>query len=66
LVAGAIQKTGEFYESLGLSIKASEYGVNQETIAKIVKRFEARGVNFGEKADITPAVVAEILEMSIA
>ena len=66
LVVGAIQKTGEFYESLGLPIKASEYGVNQETIAKIVKRFEARGVNFGEKADITPTVVAEILEMSIA
>jgi len=66
LVAGAIQKTGEFYESLGLPIKASEYGVNQETISKIVKRFEERGVNFGEKADITPSVVAEILEMSIA
>lgn len=66
LVAGAIQKTGEFYESLGLPIKASEYGVNQETIEKIKQRFEERGVNFGEKSDITPAVVAEILEMSIA
>lgn len=66
LVAGAIQKTGEFYESLGLPIKASEYGVNQDTIAKIKQRFEERGMNFGEKADITPEVVAEILEMSIA
>lgn len=66
LVAGAIQKTGEFYESLGLPIKASEYGVNQDTIGKIKQRFEERGMNFGEKADITPAVVAEILEMSIA
>ncbi len=66
LVAGAIQKTGEFYESLGLPIKASEYGVNQETIAKIKQRFVERCMNFGEKADITPEVVAEILEMSIA
>ncbi|MER0442289.1 iron-containing alcohol dehydrogenase [Emticicia sp. W12TSBA100-4] len=66
LVTGAIQKTGEFYESLGLPIKASEYGVNEETIGKIKQRFEERGVNFGEKSDITPAVVAEILEMSIA
>jgi len=66
LVAGAIQKTGEFYESLGLPIKASEYGVSQETIAKIKQRFVERGMNFGEKADITPEVVAEILEMSIA
>lgn len=66
LVSGAIQKTGEFYESLGLPIKASEYGVNEETIGKIKQRFEERGVNFGEKSDITPTVVAEILEMSIA
>ncbi len=66
LVTGAIQKTGEFYESLGLPIKASEYGVNHETIEKIKQRFVERGMNFGEKADITPAVVAEILEMSIA
>lgn len=66
LVAGAIQKTGEFYESLGLPIKASKYGVTHETIGKIKQRFEERGVNFGEKADITPEVVAEILEMSIA
>ncbi|GGD53707.1 alcohol dehydrogenase [Emticicia aquatilis] len=66
LVAGAIQKTGEFYESLGLPIKASEYGVNKETIEKIKQRFVERGMNFGEKADITPEVVAEILEMSIA
>ncbi|MFY7911652.1 MAG: iron-containing alcohol dehydrogenase, partial [Emticicia sp.] len=54
LVAGAIQKTGEFYESLGLPIKASEYGVNKETIEKIKQRFVERGMNFGEKADITP------------
>ena len=66
LVAGAIQKTGAFYESLGLPIKASEYGVNQETIAKIKQRFIERGVNFGEKADITPEAVEQILAMSIA
>jgi NADP-dependent alcohol dehydrogenase len=65
-VAGAIQKTGAFYESLGLPIKASEYGVNQETIAKIKQRFIERGVNFGEKADITPEAVEQILAMSIA
>lgn len=66
LVTGAIQKTGEFYESLGLPIKASEYGVTHETIERIKQRFVERGMNFGEKADITPEVVAEILEMSIA
>ena len=66
LVAGAIEKTTHFYESLGLPTKATAYGINQETIQKIVARFEARGTNFGEKADITPQVVAEILEMSIA
>lgn len=65
LVEGAIQKTIDFYESLGIPTKASAYGIGQETIDKIVKRFENGKVILGERGDITPAVVGEILEMSI-
>lgn len=66
LVEGAIQKTIEFYESLGIPTKASEYGIGQETIQEVVKRFEQRGMLFGENADVTPELVGEILELSIA
>jgi len=65
LVAGAIQKTADFYESLGIPTKASAYSIGRDTIEKIVQRFVERGMNFGEHADITPEVVGEILELSM-
>ncbi|WP_428665562.1 iron-containing alcohol dehydrogenase [Runella sp.] len=66
LVAGAIQKTADFYESLGIPTKANAYPINAETVREIVKRFSERGMNFGERADITPEVVGEILELSLS
>lgn len=66
LVARAIQKTAEFYESLGIPTKASTYNIDIDTIEKVVQRFLKRGVNFGEHADITPEVVGEILTLSIS
>ena len=66
LVAGAIQKTADFYESLGIPTKASAYAIPASTVTEVVQRFEARGMNFGERADITPQVVGEILELSLA
>lgn len=66
LVARAIQKTAEFYESLGIPTKASTYNIDIDTIEKVVQRFVKRGVNFGEHADITPEVVGEILTLSIS
>ena len=66
LVAGAIQKTADFYESLGIPTKASAYAIPASTVTEVVQRFEARGMNFGERADITPPVVGEILELSLA
>ncbi|MFN8348578.1 MAG: iron-containing alcohol dehydrogenase [Spirosomataceae bacterium] len=65
LVAGAIQKTADFYESLGIPTKASAYSVNTDTVGKVVQRFAERGMNFGEHADITPEVVGKILELSL-
>ncbi len=62
----AIQKTGEFYLALGLPVKASVYGVDEESIGKIKERFEKRGMKFGEHADIGPGDVENILKMSIS
>lgn len=66
IVTGAIQKTADFYESLGIPTKASAYAIPASTVTEVVQRFEARGMNFGELADITPQVVGEILELSLA
>lgn len=66
VVAGAIHKTADFYESLDIPTKASAYAIPASTVTEVVQRFEARGMNFGERADITPQVVGEILELSLA
>ncbi|MFN3589309.1 MAG: iron-containing alcohol dehydrogenase [Spirosomataceae bacterium] len=62
----AIEKTAAFYESLGIPTKASAYGIGAETVTEVKTRFEARGMNFGERATITPDAVEEILTASIA
>ena len=62
----AIEKTVEFFHTMGMKTKLSE---NTEDFAKtadfIVNRFEERGWKaLGEKQNITPEKVREIVEMS--
>jgi NADP-dependent alcohol dehydrogenase len=57
----AIVKTIEFFESLGLPTTLSAYNVGEQTIAKIVARFEKRPSKLGEKADIDFKQVEMIL-----
>lgn len=60
-IDAAIAKTITFFESLGLPTTLSAYNVGEETIAKIVARFEKRPYKLGEKADIDYKQVEEIL-----
>jgi NADP-dependent alcohol dehydrogenase len=58
----AIAKTREFYESLGIKTRLSDYGVTVATAAEVARRLQARGaLRLGERGDITPARVEEIL-----
>ncbi|HNW25533.1 MAG TPA: iron-containing alcohol dehydrogenase [Candidatus Gastranaerophilaceae bacterium] len=57
-----IKKTEEFFNSIGMKTKLSDYGINPQEAAKIVKeRLEQRKVVFGENNDITPQVAYEVL-----
>jgi len=64
-IDAAIEKTIAFFESVGLPTTLSAYGVAEETIAKIVTRFEKRGFKFGEKADIDFNEIEVILRIRI-
>jgi NADP-dependent alcohol dehydrogenase len=57
-----IQKTVDFFESVGLPTRLPDYDVPTETIDTICARFEKRGYKIGEKADIGPAEIRTILE----
>ncbi|WP_159521781.1 iron-containing alcohol dehydrogenase [Sunxiuqinia indica] len=56
-----IAKTIAFFESVGIKTNLSDYDVPKETIDRISNRFEERGFKFGEKGDIGPAEIKEIL-----
>lgn len=61
-----IQKTTEFYQSLGIETKLSAYTDKYEGTAQtIAKRFEERGIKgAGERGTVTPESVVEIVEHS--
>lgn len=57
-----IQKTVEFFESVGIQTKLPDYSVPVETIDTICTRFEKRRFKIGEKANIGPNEIRLILE----
>lgn len=57
-----IKKTQKFFESIGRRTKLSDYGIDKSDAAtKISQRFKERNINLGEKGNITPEDVYEIL-----
>ena len=59
----AIAKTREFFESLGVKTRLSEYGVKAEQIADVVAQLEAHGMTaLSETGKITLEVSRKILE----
>jgi NADP-dependent alcohol dehydrogenase len=60
-IDAAIAKTVEFVESVGLPTTLPDYNVPEESVTKIVTRFEKRGYKLGEKADIGYQEIEQIL-----
>jgi len=64
-IDAAIQKTEEFFRSLGVKTRLKEYGIT-EGYAEVAKRIAARGTALGEHDDIGPAEVDAILALCAA
>jgi NADP-dependent alcohol dehydrogenase len=59
----AIDRTVEFFESLGIKTRFSDYGIPEETIDKIVVRFKKRGWLWtGDRKLVTLTVLRKVLE----
>ena len=59
----AISKTRNFFESLGVKTRLSDYNIKEEQIEDIVKALENHGmVTLSETGDLTPSVSREILK----
>lgn len=62
----AIDKTVEFFESLGVPTRLSAYNVNGDTIDKIVARFEDRKwLELGDRGLTTPETTRKALELQM-
>ena len=57
----AIEKTENFFRSLGLSTRISEAEIGIETIESIADRFNKKGVTYGENKNVTGDVARRIL-----
>lgn len=59
----AIVKTEEFFNSIGMKTKLSDYNVDSiEAATKIKERFTQRGTLLGEDEKVTPEIVYEVLK----
>ncbi len=64
-IDAAIARTRSFYESLGIKTHLADYKVPATTAAEVARRLAARGLTaIGERGDITPARVEEILHLA--
>jgi NADP-dependent alcohol dehydrogenase len=62
-IDAAIKKTREFFESLGIKTRLSQYGVTADKIAGVVEQLKAHGMTaLSETQDITLDVSRKILE----
>jgi NADP-dependent alcohol dehydrogenase len=57
----AIQKTEAFFNSLGIKTRLSDYGIGEDVVNEIVRRFRERGLKLGEHGIVTPEHVEKIL-----
>ena len=65
-IDATIQKTVEFFESVGIKTKLADYGIGSEIIPKVVNRFVERGIKvLGERGDLTTEDIAKILKMQM-
>lgn len=62
----AIRLTVEFFESLDIPTRLSDYNVGPETIDRIVSRFESRNwLEMGDRGLTSPAIVRKALEFQL-
>lgn len=60
-----VKATRDFFESLGVKTRLSDYGVGEETIRTITERFTQRGTRLGERGTIVPETVGRILHKAL-
>jgi NADP-dependent alcohol dehydrogenase len=64
-IDAAIRKTREFFESVGVKTKLKDYGVTADVCEQVAKRIGGRGWMLGERHNVGPKEVREILAYTL-
>ncbi|MGM0597265.1 MAG: iron-containing alcohol dehydrogenase [Myxococcota bacterium] len=62
IITEAINKTEEFFRSMDVKTKISEYDIPRQELQKIPERFKDKGIKLGENKNIDADKIAKILE----
>jgi NADP-dependent alcohol dehydrogenase len=65
MAATAILRTEDFFRSLGMKTRLSEYGIGADRFEEIAGRLERRGAKLGEQGTIGGKAVVEILNLCL-
>jgi len=65
-IAESISKTREFFESLGVKTRLTDYKLGAESVDKVIAQLKSHQmIKLGETGDVTPEVSRQILEMCL-
>ncbi len=64
-IAQAIERTEEFFRSLGVGTRLSDYDIPAEAVELVASRLEKRGVKLGEHGDLEKKSIVEILALRV-
>jgi NADP-dependent alcohol dehydrogenase len=65
-IDAAIEKTREFFESLNVPTRLSDYGIAPDSIPILLEQLKNHGmVQLGERRDVGPEKVCEVLELCL-
>ncbi len=65
-ITAAIEKTRDFFESLGIPTRLSAYGLGAEAIDVVVRQLKEHGMTqLSEHGDLTPEISRRILEAAL-
>jgi len=59
----AIEKTVEFFHSVGMPTRLRDYKISESDVQKVVERFRQRGDRLGEHQNLGPDEIRRILEL---
>lgn len=63
-IDAAIEKTEQFFRTMGLKTRLHEYGIPPQAVETIYQRLKKRNVVYGERQNVTPQVAKAIFEGS--